>query len=140
MIRPPPRSTRTDTLFPYTTLFRSAAACGLCPQASGLFSQASGWRFLVLRHGEPIGTQRLTFSRRGDDSVVEVAIDIAVDVLGITVFRFTPRAEEVWRGGQLWSLVSDPDHAGTRRTLQAEPRTGLLPGRVTGPRINAPVP
>src|SRR3546814_16288562 len=33
MIRPPPRSTRTDTLFPYTTLFRSwdgapaAAAC-----------------------------------------------------------------------------------------------------------------
>src|SRR3546814_3638069 len=25
MLRPPPRSTRTDTLFPYTTLFRSAA-------------------------------------------------------------------------------------------------------------------
>src|SRR3546814_3878817 len=25
MIRPPPRSTRTDTLFPYTTLFRSEA-------------------------------------------------------------------------------------------------------------------
>src|SRR3546814_1352652 len=28
MIRRPPRSTRTDTLFPYTTLFRSAAASG----------------------------------------------------------------------------------------------------------------
>src|SRR3546814_11680307 len=28
MIRPPPRSTRTDTLFPYTTLFRSPM--GLC--------------------------------------------------------------------------------------------------------------
>src|SRR3546814_9155420 len=26
MIRPPPISTRTDTLFPYTTLFRSARA------------------------------------------------------------------------------------------------------------------
>src|SRR3546814_7674725 len=26
MIRLPPRSTRTDTLFPYTTLFRSAGA------------------------------------------------------------------------------------------------------------------
>src|SRR3546814_8146046 len=25
MLRPPPRSTRTDTLFPYTTLYRSAA-------------------------------------------------------------------------------------------------------------------
>src|SRR3546814_4397721 len=28
MIRRPPRSTRTDTLFPYTTLFRSADAQG----------------------------------------------------------------------------------------------------------------
>src|SRR3546814_11979810 len=34
MIRRPPRSTRTDTLFPYTTLFRSrldlAVALGIC--------------------------------------------------------------------------------------------------------------
>src|SRR3546814_11443793 len=30
MIRRPPRSTRTDTLFPYTTLFRSAGA-GVAP-------------------------------------------------------------------------------------------------------------
>src|SRR3546814_2316816 len=28
MIRRPPRSTRTDTLFPYTTLFRSIASIG----------------------------------------------------------------------------------------------------------------
>src|SRR3546814_4857084 len=27
MIRRPPRSTRTDTLFPYTTLFRSSLCC-----------------------------------------------------------------------------------------------------------------
>src|SRR3546814_3735039 len=27
MIRRPPRSTRTDTLFPYTTLFRSLSGC-----------------------------------------------------------------------------------------------------------------
>src|SRR3546814_13937908 len=29
MLRRPPRSTRTDTLFPYTTLFRSGAAHAL---------------------------------------------------------------------------------------------------------------
>src|SRR3546814_4632167 len=29
MIRRPPRSTRTDTLFPYTTLVRSGTSCGL---------------------------------------------------------------------------------------------------------------
>src|SRR3546814_7543349 len=31
MIRPPPRSTRTDTLFPYTTLFRSLYAAPTKP-------------------------------------------------------------------------------------------------------------
>src|SRR3546814_353766 len=31
MIRRPPRSTRTDTLFPYTTLFRSLAFVCICP-------------------------------------------------------------------------------------------------------------
>src|SRR3546814_18872046 len=41
MIRRPPRSTRTDTLFPYTTLFRAAAGAadgGLCgaPERAGL--------------------------------------------------------------------------------------------------------
>src|SRR3546814_10559153 len=30
MIRRPPRSTRTDTLFPYTTLFRSRVRWSLC--------------------------------------------------------------------------------------------------------------
>src|SRR3546814_10747650 len=30
MIRRPPRSTRTDTLFPYTTLFRSLCLCLTC--------------------------------------------------------------------------------------------------------------
>src|SRR3546814_8235449 len=34
MIRRPPRATRTDTLFPYTTLFRS---CYVLPTESGLF-------------------------------------------------------------------------------------------------------
>src|SRR3546814_1633600 len=32
MIRRPPRSTRTDTLFPYTTLFRSDVCWGLAGQ------------------------------------------------------------------------------------------------------------
>src|SRR3546814_2541991 len=35
MIRRPPRSTRTDTLFPYTTLFRSAAVEGEAVARSG---------------------------------------------------------------------------------------------------------
>src|SRR3546814_14813709 len=34
MIRRPPRSTRTDTLFPYTTLFRSGVAVGIPDDAA----------------------------------------------------------------------------------------------------------
>src|SRR3546814_5805098 len=46
MIRRPPRSTRTDTLFPYTTLFRSGLA-GLVPRradvvAGGLEAEVRG--------------------------------------------------------------------------------------------------
>src|SRR3546814_12903503 len=36
MIRRPPRSTRTDTLFPYTTLFRSARSAERLPVPSAL--------------------------------------------------------------------------------------------------------
>src|SRR3546814_8603560 len=40
MIRRPPRSTRTDTLFPYTTLFRSAGARrGRRDAGPGLFAR-----------------------------------------------------------------------------------------------------
>src|SRR3546814_5369561 len=41
MIRRPPRSTRTDTLFPYTTLFRSKAAIehALAVKGHGIRSQ-----------------------------------------------------------------------------------------------------
>src|SRR3546814_5803176 len=43
MIRRPPRSTRTDTLFPYTTLFRSDRIAW--PQWAGLCAVDAGRRF-----------------------------------------------------------------------------------------------
>src|SRR3546814_15272797 len=48
MIRPPPRSTRTDTLFPNTTLFRSYACNGI------LFNHESP------RRGETFVTRKIT--------------------------------------------------------------------------------
>src|SRR3546814_2589602 len=46
MIRRPPRSTRTDTLFPYTTLFRSGCtrACDRNPLSARRSQQARGLR------------------------------------------------------------------------------------------------
>src|SRR3546814_19315910 len=48
MIRPPPRATRTDTLFPYTPLFRSAAATPMSA-GPGRISAARPWRRGLLR-------------------------------------------------------------------------------------------
>src|SRR3546814_13371950 len=42
MIRRPPRSTRTDTLFPYTTLFRSILRCKQSDPGTQLISLNSG--------------------------------------------------------------------------------------------------
>src|SRR3546814_20255393 len=74
MIRRPPRSTRTDTLFPYTTLFRSCSSSGRYMPVSArcfalschcatslflimsvmggtpLFRQAIGFEFLTIFH------------------------------------------------------------------------------------------
>src|SRR3546814_14653984 len=59
MIRPPPRSTRTDTLFPYTTLFRSrlrlidaAALAGIAQAALQMGVDYAGLRE---QFGRPIG-------------------------------------------------------------------------------------
>src|SRR3546814_10299215 len=47
MIRRPPRSTRTDTLFPYTTLFRSLSGQGLIRMAvdGDALHKADRWDF-----------------------------------------------------------------------------------------------
>src|SRR3546814_551192 len=42
MIRRPPRSTRTDTLFPYTTLFRSLGEAPLVAITMGVISACFG--------------------------------------------------------------------------------------------------
>src|SRR3546814_8778771 len=59
MIRRPPRSTRTDTLFPYTTLFRSGGARDAFPQgAMGRFPA-----------DEPVVREPQTFYRQPDEDI-----------------------------------------------------------------------
>src|SRR3546814_19307668 len=48
MIRPPPRSTRTDTLFPYTTLFRSVRTTDAVASVA-----AAGGRMVVSPNTNP---------------------------------------------------------------------------------------
>src|SRR3546814_16490775 len=48
MLRRPPRSTRTDTLFPYTTLFRSVASAFVALAVPDIFRTLKGWPVLLV--------------------------------------------------------------------------------------------
>src|SRR3546814_18567582 len=66
MIRRPPRSTRTDTLFPYTTLFRSALRRGIEPdvrrggiaQVPGTRRAGAGIRARAAGRGDAVASRR----------------------------------------------------------------------------------
>src|SRR3546814_5607286 len=82
MIRRPPRSTRTDTLFPYTTLFRSADEAG--EDAFAVAGRLAHRQFhrecgpvLAHREDHPADADDPAFTRR------EVALEIAVMALAI---------------------------------------------------------
>src|SRR3546814_18607262 len=96
MIRRPPRSTRTDTLFPYTTLFRSERALiagyvinkfrgdpSLFDDGLRIITERTGWRsFGVLPHlpeaGRLPAEDAVALDRPGDgagDVVIAVPRD-----------------------------------------------------------------
>src|SRR3546814_17553462 len=94
MIRRPPRSTRTDTLFPYTTLFRSdavvdehriALAARAEAETRSVHLQPDGLRELAVAVGEH---RHLAFSlvglapRAHDEGVVDRGARARVDALG----------------------------------------------------------
>src|SRR3546814_15933983 len=68
MIRRPPRSTRTDTLFPYTTLFRSG---GLARNPSELIRQPAAEKPLV--GATDVRDDRRFGEARGDAAILRAA-------------------------------------------------------------------
>src|SRR3546814_15422877 len=67
MIRRPPRSTRTDTLFPYTTLFRSRRGNRLGVDVHDAFHGAAG---VCLAVGAGLGGERA--ARRSEEHTSEL--------------------------------------------------------------------
>src|SRR3546814_5940915 len=94
MIRRPPRSTRTDTLFPYTTLFRSnrrALAAGI--STDGLFKIARAFR---ARHADvPLVMMGYfnTIDQRGVENFAAEARETGVD--GVICVDVPPEEDDV---------------------------------------------
>src|SRR3546814_3753092 len=102
MIRRPPRSTRTDTLFPYTTLFRSPISEGVSFRLAG-FSQTldRGW----VTSTTPSGTHK---DPRFDNQAVRATLRIE-PVSDLTAIL---KYEQSWlrTDGNTLQAVGNPRH------------------------------
>src|SRR3546814_12742277 len=106
MIRRPPRSTRTDTLFPYTTLFRSSdkspgdgsAAGGRTAAADLLLAVAAAVLVLVLAVVGARSSHQASVERRSADDAAAltaaaagVAADLERGLLALEIGRASCR-------------------------------------------------
>src|SRR3546814_15357094 len=105
MIRRPPRSTRTDTLFPYTTLFRSDTRTAFTIAAFLALSSCTYARLLIGRFEAPslrrlrrllsclqVRVQELHISLRGRDAVLALGEAVALVVEQHVLHRHAVRA------------------------------------------------
>src|SRR3546814_8185573 len=75
MIRRPPRSTRTDTLCPYTTLFRSKADCIFCLVRTDKPNKYQGITFMLFDMESPGVTTKPILLISGNSPFCETFFD-----------------------------------------------------------------
>src|SRR3546814_14342419 len=104
MIRRPPRSTRTDTLFPYTALFRSAE--DFTPFINGVMENKPDGVLISLWGGDLVNFVRQANSRGFFDQGFEVLLTVgaATEVLS-SLGEQMP--EGVWLGTRYWYGAHD---------------------------------
>lgn len=73
--------------------------------------------FDVIRNGSKIGTHVLDFEIAGDRLDVNIAVDLAIGIGPLTLFRYTHRAVETWKGGEVQAIDAMTDHDGTKHRL-----------------------
>src|SRR3546814_5983507 len=134
MIRRPPRSTRTDTLFPYTTLFRSAdlAHAQRLARHPRLFGEHAR-RELVGRHFEAEESNLGAHILLGRDAVVLVAAETLGGIIsdvgrerGLTHAR-TPREDHQVRIVHAADLGIHAADAGRDPRQMADRKSTRLP-------------
>jgi len=84
------------------------------------FPYGSTHSFAVYRNGQQIGTHTLAFQHSGDQRAVATSIDFSVKALGMTVYRYAHRGNEVWKGATLQSIDTKTDDNGKQFTMRAQ--------------------
>src|SRR3546814_13054607 len=130
MIRRPPRSTRTDTLLPYTTLFRSARQ-GVERFQAEVIEEAVGGApgdRAARRLAAPLGTDPADLQQRIERALGE---GDAPDLLDLRA------GHRLVVGDHRQSPQGDARQLATHPVLQRQTRTGV-PGARAGPAPAAP--
>src|SRR3546814_12097795 len=92
MIRRPPRSTRTDTLFPYTTLFRSGDPAWGMNRGEALTVQCN-YRYLTDNLLDASHVSWVHQTSFGNESIVGKPLQVAVNDDGVMVSRWMSAVE-----------------------------------------------
>jgi hypothetical protein len=82
--------------------------------------------FDIVRGESVIGQHRIRFDRDNDRLTVDIDVAVKVDVLLVTVYRFTHRAREVWENGRLVAMTAQTDDDGTSHVLETTLRDGVF--------------
>lgn len=82
------------------------------------FPYGSSLSFTAVRNGQTIGHHSLTFQKNGAHLTVSTAIDLAVKFMGVTAYRYTHRAQEVWSGDTFQGLTAQTDDDGKKHAIQ----------------------
>ncbi|MGH6927665.1 MAG: DUF6134 family protein [Dongiaceae bacterium] len=94
--------------------------------------------YQVIRDGDEIGTQSVEFIRKDDSLTVRTRVNIAVTMLGITVYRFTHAAEEQWQNGQLTAFASKSNDDGEPRDVALKREGDRLRGTYNRRTVDLP--
>lgn len=106
----------------------------LLASITGCIISAAGWAseeservlFRVLRNGSEIGTHEVVINHAGNRAEARVAIDFAVKIAFVTVYRYEHRNREIWDGNRLVRLSSRTNDNGKNTSVVIRRADGVL--------------
>jgi hypothetical protein len=90
------------------------------PAAALPVPQNDALGFRMVRHGNEIGTHKLTFEQEGDALTVRIAVDAVVTLISIPIVRYRHRAVETWQGTTLVGVTGETDKNGQHEWVKAQ--------------------
>jgi len=76
-------------------------------------------RFAITRNGSRIGRHVVQLDQQGGVVTARIAVEVAVSIGPIVVYRYTLGATETWRDGRFATFQSDCDDNGTKLFVRA---------------------